>query len=75
MKKNKKVDVKALAKADVMQVVAQALAKAGYAVNDGEAYGMTKGTLVINHDNCDVQLKPITPRANYTRYETLPDEE
>lgn len=75
MKKNKKVDVKAQAKKEIMAIVTKALADAGYAVTAGEAYGMTSTTIVVGHDTCDVQIKPITPKAGNTRYEIIPDEE
>ncbi len=75
MKKNKKVDVKHVAKSEVMTIVTKALADAGYEVTDGQAYGMTNGTIVVGGANCDVQLKPIAPKAGHTRYERLPEDE
>jgi len=68
-KKVKAVDVKMVAKMDVMAVVAQALEDAGYAVADGKAFGMTAGTLVVSTDVTDIQLKPITPKTGIVRYE------
>ena len=68
-KKIAKVDPKAVAKEQVMAIVSQALAEAGYELADGTDYGMTKGTLVIHADVTDVQLKPITPKTGVDRYE------
>lgn len=72
-KKIAKVDPKAVAKEGVMGIVSQALAEAGYSLSDGAEYGMTKGTLIVHADVCDVQLKPITPKSGVDRYEV--DEE
>lgn len=76
MKKSvKKVDAKKVAKVEVMKVIQDALVAAGYAVADGADYGMTAGTMVVKGAVCDVQLKPITPKAGLDRYEELEDEE
>lgn len=68
-KKMKKINPKDTQKNEVMSVVREALAAAGYDVLDGENFAMTKGTLVIRASVCDVQLKPITPKAGIDRYE------
>lgn len=73
--KVKKVDVKKVAKSEVMGIVAKALTDAGYVVADGADYGMTGGTLVVATEKCDVQIKPITPKAGVDRYEALPADE
>lgn len=65
----KKVDPKAVEKASIMSKVAEALGSQGLEVLDGEAFGMTKGTLVVRTAVCDVQIKPITPKAGVVRYE------
>lgn len=65
----KKVNEKDVAKATVMKVVVDALATAGYQVSEGSEYGMTSGTIVVHAGACDVQIKPITPKAGVTRYE------
>ncbi len=75
MRKNKKVDVKKVAKLEVMNVIEKALIEAGYETSRGETYGMTEGTLIVGHDTCDIQIKPITPKAGVTRYEPIPDED
>ena len=67
-KKVKKVDVKAVEKAKVMAVVEQALVDAGYALADGAEYGFAKGVMVVQTEVCDVQLKPIVPKAGTVRY-------
>lgn len=68
-KKMKKINPKDTQKNEVMSVVREALANAGYEVLDGEDFAMTKGTVVIRAGVCDVQLKPITPKAGVDRYE------
>ena len=68
-KVTKKVDVKAVEKAKVMEMVAAALREHGYEVKDGVDYGMTKGTLIVETEVCDVQIKPVVPKAGVTRYE------
>ena len=68
-KKMKKINPKDTQKNEVMSVVREALANAGYEVLDGEDFAMTKGTVVVRAGVCDVQLKPITPKAGIDRYE------
>lgn len=70
-KATKKVDVKAVQKASVMAVITEALETAGYSVVSGADYGMTSGTIVVKAETCDVQIKPITPKAGVTRYEEV----
>lgn len=74
-KKTKKVNPKEIAKKEIMEVISKALQSAGYDVADGENYAMTKGTIVAHHATCDVQIKPITPKAGIDRYEVIEDEE
>lgn len=74
-KKMKKINPKDTAKKEIMEVISKALAAAGYDVTDGEDYAMTKGTIVAHHATCDVQIKPITPKAGVDRYEIVEDEE
>lgn len=68
MTKEKRVDVKAVAKAEVMAIVQDALTKAGYKVKDGKDYGFTAGTVIVETAETDVQLKPIAPKAKVERY-------
>lgn len=72
-KKMKKINPKDTQKNEVMAVVREALVKAGYEVLDGEDFAMTKGTVVVRAGVCDVQLKPITPKAGVDRYEVVED--
>lgn len=72
-KKMKKINPKDTQKNEVMTVVRDALVKAGYEVLDGEDFAMTKGTVVVRAGVCDVQLKPITPKAGVDRYEVVED--
>lgn len=73
-KKTKKINPKDTQKNEVMAVVREALANAGYEVLDGEDFAMTKGTVVIRAGVCDVQLKPITPKAGIDRYDVVDDD-
>lgn len=73
-KKTKKINPKDTQKNEVMAVVREALMNAGYEVLDGEDFAMTKGTVVIRAGVCDVQLKPITPKAGIDRYEVVDDD-
>lgn len=70
----KKVDPKAVAKSKVMEEVAVALRAEGYEVLDGEAFGMTKGTIIVRTADTDIQIKPITPKAGVVRYEAPTEE-
>lgn len=73
-KKTKKVNPKDVAKKEIMEIVSKALADAGFEVANGEEFAMTKGTIVAHHPTCDVQIKPITPKAGVDRYEVAEDE-
>lgn len=74
-KKMKKVNPKDTAKKEIMEVISKTLTAAGYDVTDGEDYAMTKGTIVAHHATCDVQIKPITPKAGIDRYAKDEEEE
>lgn len=71
----KKVDVKQVTKDKVMAIVTEALTAAGFTVENGVDFGFTKGTVVVRSEKCDVQLKPITPKAGVDAYEKLVDED
>ena len=71
----KKVDFKKVEKVSIMKVIAEALRTAGFEVEDGEDFGFTAGTVVVKGEKCDVQIKPITPKAGLERYEALEEEE
>lgn len=70
-KKEKKVDMKMVAKGQVMEVVEKALVEAGYEVVNGVDYGMTAGTVVVRVGEYDVQIKPIAPKSGVNRYEVV----
>ena len=70
-KATKKVDVKAVQKASVMEIITKALESEGLTVLSGTDYGMTSGTIIVRAEVCDVQIKPITPKAGVTRYEEV----
>lgn len=42
---------------------------------NSEDYGMTKGTLIVHGESCDLQIKFITPKSGIDRYEMLADDE
>lgn len=67
----KKVDPKATAKKSVMEIVSKAITEAGMTVVDGADYGMTAGTIIVQTEQFDVQIKPITPKAGVERYEVV----
>ena len=71
----KKVNPKDVAKKTVMDVITEALENAGMSVEDGVEFGFTKGTVVIHAEACDIQLKPIAPKAGLDIYEKGEDEE
>ena len=75
VKKAKKVNPKDIAKTEVMAIIEKALLENGYTIADGTEYGMTKGTIIVNHKIADIQIKPISPKAGLDRYETLEEEE
>lgn len=74
VKKVKKVNPKDTAKAEVMAIIEKALLENGYTIEDGVEYGMTKGTIIVNHKIADVQIKPISPKAGIDRYEVVEEE-
>lgn len=71
----KKVDPKKVAKGQVMKTVVEALEAAGVTVLNGVDFGFTEGTIVIRTEKCDVQLKPITPKAGLDFYESAVEDE
>ena len=74
-KKMKKVNPKDVAKTNLMTTIRESLEQHGISVEDGIEYGFTKGTLVIHAQECDIQLKPITPKAGVDRYTKDEEEE
>ena len=74
-KKMKKVNPKDTAKAVLMEVIRETLEQLEIPTEDGADYGFTKGTLVIHAPECDVQLKPITPKYDLKRYNKVDDGE
>ena len=74
-KKVKNVDVRAIEKAKVMEVIKSALVEAGYEYGESDVYGFAKEVIVVKGAVCDVQLKPIVPKAGQFRYEVASEEE
>lgn len=71
IKRTKKVNEKDIAKEEIMAIIHKALEENGISFKDGVDYGMTKGTIIVEHEKADVQIKPITPKAGITRYQEV----
>lgn len=67
----KKVNVKDQAKQEVMAIIEKALEENGIKFKDGVDYAMTNGTIIVEHDLADVQIKPISPKAGLERYQEI----
>lgn len=75
-KTTKKVDVKKVSKLELSKMLADFLLEKGIAVHtNAEDYGFTEGTLVVETEACDVQVKFITPKAGVTKYEVVSGDE
>lgn len=74
MKKTKKVNPKDTQKATVKETLKTALAVLGE-IEEGREFGFTKDTIVLHAEQCDVQVKLITPKTGVTRYEKEEEEE
>lgn len=73
-KATKKVNVKDVMKNQAMEIITKALENEGLQVSSGAEYGMTSGTIVIHMAECDIQIKPIAPKAGVIRYEIAKEE-
>jgi len=71
VKRTKKVNEKDIAKEEIMAIIHKALKDNGISFKDGVDYGMTRGTIIVEHEKADVQIKPITPKAGLTRYQEV----
>ncbi len=71
VKRKRKVNEKDIAKYEIMAIIHKALEDNGISFKDGVDYGMTKGTIIVEHEKADVQIKPITPKAGLTRYQEV----
>ena len=71
IKRTKKVNQKDIAKNEIMNIIQKALEENGIDFKDGVEYGMTKGTIIVEHDKADVQIKPISPKAGLDRYQEI----
>ena len=71
VKRVKKVNEKDIAKAEIMAIIQKALEENGINFKDGVDYGMTRGTIIVEHEKADVQIKPITPKAGLERYQEV----
>ena len=70
-KKAKKVNVKDVAKNEIMAIIRKALTAKGIDFKEGVDYGMTGGTIIVSHSSADVQIKPISPKAGLERYQEV----
>ena len=68
VKRVKKVNEKEVAKDEIMKIIEDALAANGIQIKDGVEYGMTKGTIIVEHEKSDIQIKPIAPKHGITKY-------
>ena len=68
VKRVKKVNEKEVAKDEVMKIIEDALAAKGIQIKDGVEYGMTRGTIIVEHEKSDIQIKPIAPKHGITKY-------
>ena len=71
IKRTKKVNVKDIAKNEIMAIIQKALEENGIEFKDGVDYGMTNGTIIVTHEKADVQIKPISPKAGLDRYQEV----
>lgn len=71
IKRTKKVNMKDVAKVEIMEIIIKALENSGIEFKDGLDYGMTNGTIIVTHDKADVQIKPISPKAGLDRYQEI----
>lgn len=71
VKRVKKVNEKDIAKNEVMAIIEKALTDNGYNFKDGVEYGMTNGTIIVEHEKSDIQIKPISPKHGVTRYPVI----
>lgn len=70
MAKEKKVDIKKVAKENLSAKLLAFLAAEGFiATNDTVDYGFTNGTILVSDTDTDIQIKLITPKAGINRYE------
>lgn len=71
VRKVKKVNVKDIAKNEVMEIIENALTDAGLNFKSGVDYNMTNGTIIVSHEKADVQIKPISPKSGIERYKEI----
>lgn len=68
VKRVKKVNEKDIAKSEIMEIIQNALSENGIQFKDGVEYGMTNGTIIVEHEKSDIQIKPIAPKHGITKY-------
>lgn len=68
----RKVNHKQIAKDKLSALFVEFLEEKGIEVNENHVdYGFTRGTLVVDTGEIDVQVKFITPKAGSNRYEKV----
>ena len=68
VKRVKKVNEKDIAKSEVMEIIQNALSEKGIQFKDGVEYGMTNGTIIVEHEKSDIPIKTIAPKHGITKY-------
>ena len=73
-KKRKKVNVKDVAKKQVVEDVKAHYENLGYQVSLGTEFGLTNSTLILHMEECDIQIKIVAPGVkNGLRYTKIED--
>lgn len=71
----KKTNPKEVAKNSVMESIREHYESQGFEVLNGSEFGFTSSTLVLRLDECDVQVKLVTPSAkNGNQYSPIEEE-
>ena len=73
-KKEKKLNVKDVAKKQVVEDVKAYYENLGYQVSLGTEFGLTNSTLILHLEECDIQIKIVAPGVkNGLRYTKIED--
>ena len=62
-KKEKKLNVKDVAKKQVVEDVKAYYENLGYQVSLGTEFGLTNSTLILHMDECDIPVNIVAPRV------------
>ena len=73
-KKEKKLNVKDVAKKQIVEDVKAHYENLGYQVSLGTEFGLTNSTLILHMEECDIQIKIVAPGVkNGLRYTKIED--